>query len=167
MRIAKPLSRKNIRKIANMIREMCGKSDELYFDIVRFTECILPQICPDFKFIVCTMEEMGTNEGLTNTHNGIMRIREDVYYGACNGNGRDRFTIAHEVGHYLLHNNDSISLARNKGEIVPYEDPEWQANAFAGELLIPAKLVKGLSYQEISEKCGVSYEAAKYQLSKI
>ena len=44
---------------------------------------------------------------------------------------------------------------------------EWQAKCLAGELMIDSDLVKGMSRSEVSEKCGVSYDAAKLQLSKI
>jgi len=168
MRVAKPQSRKNIRKIAHMIREICNSSDDFFFDILGFVELLLPRLYDDFQLVICTESEMGKNEGLTYPEKGIMKIREDVYIGACEGNGRDRFTIAHELGHFLLHQNNSISFARNNhGKIAPYEDPEWQADAFAGELLIPARLVSGMSYQDISRECGVSYKAAMYQLKKI
>ena len=33
--------------------------------------------------------------------------------------------------------------------------------------MIDSDLVKGMSRSEVSEKCGVSYDAAKLQLSKI
>ena len=49
------------------------------------------------------------------------------------------------------------------GKIRSFEDPEWQAKCFAGELLIPAHLVGDLTPEEISEKCGVSYDAAVVQ----
>jgi Zn-dependent peptidase ImmA (M78 family) len=76
-------------------------------------------------------------------------------------------TITHEFAHYLLH-DEAIGLARvMEGEkLKPYHDPEWQAKAFAGEFLIPAHLISNLSIDEIVIKCGVSYEAARYQRSK-
>mgnify|MGYP000952505712 FL=1 len=45
-------------------------------------------------------------------------------------------------------------------------DPEWQANAFAGELMAPYDLVKNMSVEEISEKCGMSMTAASIQYRK-
>ena len=51
---------------------------------------------------------------------------------------RQRFTMAHELGHYILHRNDQSEfndtvLFRN-GEVNPQE---YEANYFAGDLLMP------------------------------
>lgn len=62
---------------------------------------------------------------------------------------RDRFTIAHELGHYFLHykltsegKNDVVMRAtREKREGDPdHERAEWEANWFAAGLLMPATL---------------------------
>ena len=47
-----------------------------------------------------------------------------------------------------------------------YEDPEWQANCFAGELLVPKRLVKNLSVEEIVEQCKVTQAMASIQLGQ-
>ena len=36
--------------------------------------------------------------------------------------------MAHELGHLLLHRVETITLAREDGDIPLYKDPEWQAN---------------------------------------
>ena len=90
-----------------------------------------------------------------------MTIREDVYDRAVDGNARDRFTLCHELGHFLLHTPERVSFAR--GEVPTYMDPEWQANVFAGELMAPYELVKNMSACEIAEKCGMSLAAAQVQ----
>ena len=66
--------------------------------------------------------------------------------------------------HYLLHDETNISFARSINEIPAYVDPEWQANTFAAELLIPKKLIKDLSVEEIMRKCGVSRQCAEIQM---
>lgn len=61
-------------------------------------------------------------------------------------NVRQRFTIAHEIGHYILHKNkselfvdeDYIVLKRS-GEKDPYE---LEANVFAAALLMPEHLLE-------------------------
>jgi Zn-dependent peptidase ImmA (M78 family) len=91
-----------------------------------------------------------------------MKIREDVYEGAVKGNPRDRFTLCHELGHYLLHQPQQISFAR--GAVPKYCDPEWQANTFAGELMAPSNLIQNMTVDEIAEQCGISKTAASIQL---
>jgi Zn-dependent peptidase ImmA (M78 family) len=60
---------------------------------------------------------------------------------------RERFTIAHEIGHFCLshehylHSETIIErdlfITRERDEIFNYERLEYQANAFAAELLLP------------------------------
>lgn len=97
-------------------------------------------------------------------------IKSKVYDGALNDIGRDRMTIVHEMAHALLLQHSGIQLHRcfdNNMRLKAYEDPEWHAKCLAGELMIPANLVKGMSPQDIACRCAVSMDAAKYQLSKI
>ena len=42
-----------------------------------------------------------------------------------------------------------------------YKDPEWQAKALAGELMMPRNLIKNYTIEQIAQKCGVSIEGAK------
>jgi Zn-dependent peptidase ImmA (M78 family) len=72
-----------------------------------------------------------------------------IGYNKNNGKQRQRFTIAHELGHYLLHAKDA-KLFVDKTEKVLYRDihsstgellKEREANAFAASLLMPQKLL--------------------------
>ena len=98
-----------------------------------------------------------------------IRIKESVYEGAADGNGRDRMTIAHEIGHFFTLCFCGFKFQRNfkKEKIPAYKSPEWQAKCFAGELLVDYDLVRNMQPYEIVEKCGVSYEAAYYQYRQI
>lgn len=154
-----PMSRKSIRNIVMEFRKLFGLEDTLFFPIVEFIEWCLPELGLDFEILdVC---EMRDTYGLTNMDKNTLYIREDVYIGAKKGVPRDRFTLCHELGHALLHTPDRVSFAR--GEIPAYRDPEWQANTFAGELMAPYSLTRNMSPQEISDKCGMSLQAAKIQ----
>ena len=102
------------------------------------------------------------------------------------GNPRGGFFVAHELGHCLLHTDQLVRLAqmpkaqqaalhRGRLEVAheAYEDTEWQANAFAGALLIPARglLILERKHGELSpviiaEHFRVSSEAAGYRLEK-
>jgi Zn-dependent peptidase ImmA (M78 family) len=106
---------------------------------------------------------MGAKHGETIPSENRIRIREDVYERACNGYGRDRLTMAHELGHLLLHRVEMITLAREDGDILPYKDPEWQANAFAGELLGLYEYIKDMSIIDIASHYGITEKAASIQ----
>lgn len=166
--LAAPLSRQQINSTAMFVRKLDGTENELYFDIVRFIEIKLPQLIPSFSFIIAEKSMLGECHGLTYPDRNEIHIREDVYGRALEGSGRDRLTMAHELFHLLQHEKRNISYARIKSEydIETFRDPEWQANAFGGELLIPAHLIHNMTVEEIVEKCKVSYKAARYQLSK-
>lgn len=165
--IVEPISRKELRLMAKLIRKIEGTDDKLFFDIVHFLEVTLPQIDDTFIFRVLDRASMGECHGLTYPDRNEIQIREDVYLRASEGIGRDRLTMSHELLHLLRHEKKNVSFARvGEGNIVPYRDPEWQADAFGGELLVPYHLVGGLSAEEISKYCGVSLSAASYQLSK-
>lgn len=162
--IAKAKSRADIREVAQLIRKLQGAENELYFPILDFVEKTLPTIIPSFTFRVGERSEMGNCEGLTFPERNEMVIRSDVYARACKGGGRERLTIAHELYHYLEHSIETVAFARTSGAVVPaYLNPEWQADAFGGELLVPYDLAKQLSIEEISESCGVTRSAASVQ----
>lgn len=170
---AKPRSIKDIIEKAELIRtvtEMAMDTKTEQFPILHFAEIIIPQIAEDFTFVIGSKEEMGNNLGLTDIKEKTITIREDVYENAYNGNGRDLFTIAHEVGHVLLHSEQNIQqLARtNKETIKPYENPEWQADTFAAELLMPASMItEDDTVFTVARRFGVSYSAARIRLNKL
>lgn len=167
---ASPLSRADIRSFANVIRKAMGLTDERYFPIREFLELVMPKIDEEFVLEVLPKHEMGSNHGLAYPEDKVIKLREDVYDGAVDGKPRDRLTMAHEVGHYFLHTKERVSFARSIGpsEALPaYRDPEWQANAFAGELLAPPHIIKGMSVFEVMKFCGVSQDAARKQLKSM
>lgn len=159
------LSLKSIREYASKIRHVFGFLPDEYIDIVGILER-LPDMGVEIE--IATMKEMGDKHGETFPTVPLIKIREDVYERACDGQARDRMTIAHEVGHLFLHGQEKISLARlsNNTAVPAYLDPEWQANAFAGELLAPYKYIKELSVSNIRDKYGVSITAASIQKNR-
>ncbi|EJL6759089.1 ImmA/IrrE family metallo-endopeptidase [Vibrio cholerae] len=164
-----PESRESIREAASLTRLVLEKKygiDSLYLPIIEMLEFTLPQLDHEFSFEVWPESRMEGNHGLTLPSEKTIILREDVYDRALEGHGRDRMTAAHELGHYVLHSNLNIQFARADGNLKPYENSEWQANCFGGELLVPymkRHLLVGKSTAEIAEACGISLEAAEYQ----
>lgn len=170
---SQPMSRLSLRKYARSVRKELHMDNDLYLPIERFFE-ILPKLFEKEGFWTDIVEDYEIDPSIHALYipeENCIRVKNTVYERACAGYGRDRMTLAHEIGHYLLVGASKVEFHRSYGEQVrPYEDPEWQAKCFAGELLIPAHLVaqKGpFTPHEIATLCGVSVEAAKYQLSKI
>lgn len=162
--VAKPRSRVAIRRLTKELRRMVGCEKVMKFPVLRFIELVMANPENGIDLEIMEPEEMKDTYGTTNTGSNKMRIRFDVYEGAVNGNPRDLFTLCHEVGHYFLHQPQSVSFAR--GSVPKYQDPEWQANVFAGELMAPYELVKDMSVEEIMKNCGMSRQAATIQYNE-
>jgi Zn-dependent peptidase ImmA (M78 family) len=159
-----PMSRVAIRGIAHSMLRTMGVTGPAV-NVVRLVEFMSNN--GDFDFDVVGVSDLGDMHGLTIPDRGIIYLREDVYAGAVDGNGRDRGTVAHELGHLVLHAGVSGFARRISGNhsLKPYEDPEWQAKCFQGELLVPSIWVD--SYRnatQVAELCGVSTDAAATQL---
>ncbi len=64
-----------------------------------------------------------------------------VYNSAIRSEGRKRFTIAHEFGHYILHRHQQDQFQCGDGDIEagdrPERDIETEADQFASTLLMP------------------------------
>lgn len=161
-----PKSKKQIDLITQAIRGIaakCGWIDSNgAVDIISLLEFGYE------KFSIVPDHEMAGALGLT-LPTGEILLRESVYNGACDGNGRDRFTVAHELGHGAMH-TEQIGLARPVDKSTKiYCNAEWQANEFAGRLLLPDSSIKrfhGMTVSELADLFGVSYECAQTRISK-
>ena len=166
-REAKPLSRINIRNMAKKFRKLLGIEDVVYVDVIHILDIDMVRIFKDFDYEIIDEDEMNVH-GLATPDENKIYIRKDVYLRACDGEGRDRMTIIHEIFHYLFHTRQNIrpytdSFARETSKPITYKDPEWQADAFAGEVLMDSEVIKDMSVYEIVERCGVSFAAARVQ----
>ncbi len=167
--IASGLSRKDIRDYVKQIKRVTGMGSLLYINIIPVLENVLTIFIPELQIEIVPEYEMLGKYAETFPSQNLIRIRQDVYKKACEGSVRDRFTIAHEIGHLLLHDDDAIALCRSDSEVaIPkYADPEWQANVFAGEFLMNADLIKDMSVEQVSSGCGTSMQAAEIQLKYV
>lgn len=150
-------------EVASDVRQQLRVKGD-YFPIVSVLELVLPEVVPEFYFGSMAAEEMGGNHGLTIPAECCIYLREDVYEGVVEGRGRDRFTACHELGHLVLHDGVEARFHRSSSRLKPYLDSEWQANTFAGAILMPEdRLVKCKSLREVVERFGVSLPAAVAQ----
>lgn len=68
-----------------------------------------------------------------------------IFVAPGRGNGRRRFSIAHELGHYLLH-RDLIAAGIPLGP-----EHEREANEFAAELLMPEEVIGRTARNQLEE----------------
>jgi Zn-dependent peptidase ImmA (M78 family) len=69
---------------------------------------------------------------------GLVRVRHDIP-----DPGRKRFAVAHELGHWLIHKEQTqINACTEQDMVMKYRAsvPEVEANYFAAELLMPEKI---------------------------
>lgn len=64
----------------------------------------------------------------------------DIALPVFTNSRQDRFTIAHELGHYFLHEPRSKAFAARQAYVQESDDrAEWEANWFAAGFLMPTK----------------------------
>ncbi len=106
---------------------------------------------------------------------GSIRIdgvgRFQIFLASHTGPTRDRFTIAHELGHYVLHylypNQNGKKIERLEAQRYGSGRVEWEANWFAAGFLMPAiqfgeryHALNG-SLAALAAEFGVSIESAR------
>jgi Zn-dependent peptidase ImmA (M78 family) len=122
-------------------------------------EHVLYDVIDGYDFQVEEDAIMGRLEGLTDTQRPIIKLRNSVYLALERGDGRSRFTAAHEFGHLVLHCGLPTYRAFSD-EYQPLHDPERQANIFAAAFLMPRQAFLACrSVREAMTKFGVSQDA--------
>lgn len=83
---------------------------------------------------------------------------------------RQRYTLAHELGHILLRHTLSKATL-NRDSVIVYADPqEYQAERFAIDILAPACVLWGLDLhtpEEIAKACNISMQSATIRASRM
>ena len=163
-----PRSTKEIQMLANKMRDLVG-CKTVSFPIVHLIEVLaVPNEdgTLDLNYEVLADDKMPGEYATYSPVENCIRIRESVYEGALKDNGRDRFTLAHEVGHFTLHRNQDYRFARVETYVPAYRNAEWQANTFASQLLMPRNLIRGMDVEEVAQRCATSWQAAEIALKK-
>ena len=140
----------------------------------------------DVRAIVETFGLALQEQPLEDTVSGMLLIRGDYAMIGVNQShhrNRKRFTIAHELGHYILHRDQSDvfvdAFLRSENSAQGLDPQEIEANAFAAELLMPKRVlineVAASSINVLDEdaigwlasKFGVSTAAMTIRLTKL
>lgn len=101
----------------------------------------------------------------TNPDEFKIYLRNSVYDSAHDGDERSRFTVAHEIGHLIMHRDQQNFARNNSNNHKIYEDSEWQADTFASFFLIDSTFINNqMNTDDISSLCGVSRTAAEVWL---
>lgn len=98
-----------------------------------------------------------------------------IFLNSTDGANRQRFTLAHELGHFIQHEDDTeIGFVDKRDELASSgtDSSEIWANRFAAELLMPAAPItkwwaEGASAYTIRERLNVSSAALAYRLKNL
>lgn len=183
-------SYRDLEKIAASVRKGLDYSPTEAIDPLQLFDGLNIEVADGTgrKIPICGgVTEVGDSEGYAK-YDKERRIIEilaspKTYEWLENGYPRGGYFVAHELGHCLLHTDQLVRLAkmpeaqqaalhrgREKVRHKAFQDTEWQANAFAAALLMPARglleLEKSgeLSPDIVAEHFHVSGEAATYRL---
>lgn len=115
----------SISYIADYTRRMLNISeDEPIKDIITIME--------SFGIIVYEIEAIEGFDGISFfTEKGYPVIIVNKYIP----NDRKRFTLAHELGHLIMHNENEFPISENR-------DKEAEANEFASQFLMPEQAIR-------------------------
>ena len=167
-------NRKEIRDSAQELRDLLGIAKP-FVNVVSVVESLVASGFMELEILEngsLPSNDLGQTTLIrdeSGEHIPLIKLEQRVYDGANNGNGRDRFTIAHEIGHAFLHIYD-LRLSRSTAHRAKKEwfrDSEWQANVFASEFLVDDRLMHSLDDElSLMRRFGVSYDSAKYRLDQ-
>lgn len=150
-----PRKWEDITLMARRIRKITKTLDRPFFPILHFVEYVFYE-CFD---VVTDSEFSEELQGLTYPLSYTIQLKESVYNGLLKDNPQDRFTLAHELGHLLMHDN----YIKTDQKLKHNENPEVQADTFAKELLAPSYFFDGINYKEIAQKCKIPQNYALEQ----
>jgi Zn-dependent peptidase ImmA (M78 family) len=113
----------------------------------------------------------GNSEGVSGLYDSV---KEEILVNTHEAGVRQTFTIAHELGHRVLHSE----WAKTEAYKVLWRDPsrqgkdrfEQEANAFAANLLMPRQMVdeyRRLPIERIAQIFAVSEQVARYRLQNL
>lgn len=159
MKKTNPISVKEIEKICDTLRIYFDVAFDSYFpilDVMNYFESI------DLLTIQIMENEdemFDVNEvAIYNAADNFIYLKESVLEDYENSNYRCNFTLAHEFFHFIQYRLLNYNVIETD-YCESYFDPEWQANEFAGQLLIPTKYID-LDVDEMVNKFHVTQECA-------
>ena len=152
-----------------MLRMRFGLDKVKKFPVMEFLELVMPQIDEEFILLPVVDDELKGRAAETIPAEHMIRVKQSVYDAACQGSYWARTVMAHELGHYMLHGEETVAYAHAApGERIPDEiNAERQADIFAAELLAPVHLVDETSDYLISKHFGITLGMARSQMNQV
>ena len=136
-----PLGVKSISSIASRVRKEYGIKEDECFPILDYLNYLYDNEYLGIQILDNDDSYLDSNTpAVYNASDNFIYLKESVINEVEEGNYRSNFTLAHELFHYLQNQAFNFEFEEVE-ERKAFEDPEWQANEFAGELLLPKKFL--------------------------
>jgi IrrE N-terminal-like domain len=177
-----PRKNSEIRDLAARLRSHFGVSDTEHVDVIdcasRGDIWTVKGVKP-LRLEVVSDDKMTGNAGLTSYdgHTVIIQIPRHIRHAAFLGDGFARNTVAHELGHAVMHleklSRGAVMARRSARNVTPkwisaYESAEHHARVFAPAFLINETIARSLnSVDEISVRFGISRSSAEIYFEQI
>lgn len=148
-------------------------------------ECVIEEVPVALETVVNVVNARLTYEPFKGNLSGLLYRDVDSTIIGVNerhSEQRQRFTIAHEIGHLLMHEGDTVHIDGNESFRVKFRDErssladdieEIEANAFAAALLMPEHLLLNEFRQEFengidlaADMDGIERLAKKFNVSQ-
>lgn len=124
----------------------------------------IEDVLTHYGFTVMALEE------LDNSVSALVDIKEKyIGVNANHSKTRQRFTLSHELGHYLLGHAAGAFQDVASNSIKSTNPVEQEADEFAAELLVPSQVLKKMplsSIENLASHFFVSTEVLTIQLTK-
>ena len=153
-----PLSVKNIETIAKKVREDYKIKNGDCFPVLEYINYLFDNGIIGIMILEDDDSYLDKDTpAVYNAMDNFIYLKESVINEIESGNYRSNFTLAHELFHYLQHQVLGFEFEEVEDRKT-YEDPEWQANCFAGELLLPTEFLTNEDDYYLAKHFEVSME---------
>jgi len=134
--------------------------------------CDIFELCEKIG-INCTQEVMDVNKvGIINR---LGEYKYEIFYNQLHSKTRQRFTVAHMLGHLFLHREyieEGVwedMMFSPKGALT--QKQEREASAFAADMLMPKEFLdkyieEGKSFSDVVRLFDISDKALRFRLNK-
>lgn len=160
-----PLNIKQITEIAKNIREHYNIKKDEFFPVLEIIDKLFENHKLSYQIIENDSDMVDENTlAIYNAVENFIYIKESVIDEYEEGIYRATFTLCHEFFHYLQNTTLGFSFER-VDECRPFEEIDWQANEFAGQVLIPQEYID-LDEETLQQMFHVSLECVLTRKAK-
>ena len=134
---------------------------DVYYSLVKEFGTTNPFNIAGQLGITVLFNDLGTNNGLYHT---LEICKKTYHYIHINNNLSDddkRYTMAHELGHFILHKNSNLHFLRRISR-VPLSRQEIEADLFASYFIISDEEINNISH--ISKSFRLDYRICEERI---